>query len=332
MGFNDGSNALATTVATRAIKPNIAVITTAITKFSIPILVYIVGVLFHISGFTLADNISKKTIYFTYFFEISQEKAFSFLFAGVIAAIIWGGIAYTLKVPNSTSHTLLGAIIGSGIAAFGFQAIQWKEYVGVNIVLMVALAPIITLIIAYLFMKLVRKLMRHAHRGINNVFMILQRINLVLLASTFSLNNSQKALSVFMMIGMLGLSEYSRSSVPFWAVLVISVSLAAGVMLGGYRVINTVGRKIFRLQPVHSVAAQVSTSLLMLIASQLGISVSTGQVMSSAVIGVGAAEKLRHVQWNMALRIVISWALTLPIAASLGAVVYLFVSKVIFKV
>ncbi|MDR0751099.1 MAG: inorganic phosphate transporter [Christensenellaceae bacterium] len=332
MGFNDGSNAIATTVATRAVKPKTAITIAAITKFLIPLVVFLISRLFNTSGFVLAANISGKTVYPTYFADISSDKAFAFLLAGMIGATIWGGIAYALKIPNSTSHTLLGALIGSGIAAFGFNSIQWNEYVTVNIILMVVLAPISTMIVAYFLTKLTKRLLRKMSREVNNILTIMQRINIIALSATFSLNNSQKAIGIVMMLSMLGLSTYASNDLPIWIILLIGLALGAGVMLGGYRVINTVGRKIFKLQPMHSVIAQLSTSALMLFASNIGISVSTGQVMSSAIIGVGSAERFRHVKWGIASKIAISWILTLPLALGFGAAIYLFIAKVLLKI
>lgn len=329
MGFNDGSNAIATTVATRAIKPRTAILVAAATKFMLPVLVFIIAQIAGSQGFALAGNISGKTVYPAYFVDISAQKAFVFLLAGLLAASAWGGIAYAFKIPNSTSHTILGALIGSGIAAFGFNAIQWKEYVTVNIILMVVLAPLSAMLIAYILTKITKRLMRKAHREVNNVLTILQRINVVALSAAFSLNNSQKAIGIVMMMGILGLSTYTSQSIPIWIILLVGLALGLGVLLGGYRVINTVGRKIFKLQPMHSVIAQISSSALMIVASEIGVSVSTGQVMSSAIIGVGSAVRFRHVRWTMASRIAISWILTLPIAISLGSGIYLFIAKII---
>ncbi|MDR0697308.1 MAG: inorganic phosphate transporter [Christensenellaceae bacterium] len=332
MGFNDGSNAIATTVATRAVKPKTAIIIAAVTKFLIPLLVFAIAKLFNTEGFMLAANISGKTVYPSYFAGISTERAFVFLLSGMIGATIWGGIAYALKIPNSTSHTLLGALIGAGIAAFGFNSIQWKEYVTVNIILMVVLAPVSTMILAYILTKLTKRLLWKMPREINNILIIMQRINIIALSATFSLNNSQKAIGIIMLISILGLSSFAPTELPIWIILLVGLSLGAGVALGGFRVVNTVGRKIFKLQPMHSVIAQLSTSALMLFASNIGVSVSTGQVMSSAIIGVGSAERFRHVRWGVASKIAISWVLTLPLAMGFGASIYLFIAKVILKI
>ena len=250
MGVNDGSNAIATTVVTRAVQPRTAIFIAAFINFVVPIVVFLLGML------SVADNISYKLISNSAFVDISEKQAFSFVFSGLLGAIIWGGITFCLRIPNSTSHTLLGGIIGAGIAAFGFKSVQWTDYVLLNVVLMIVLAPVVGLILGFIIMKLVRLLARTANRGINKIMVLLQRINLLILASSFSSNNAQKSMGIFFLLGAVGLTAYSSSNVPIWIPICIASALTLGLLLGGYRVINTVGRKIYKLQPVHSVFAR----------------------------------------------------------------------------
>ena len=326
MGINDGSNAIATTVVTRAVQPRTAIFLSAFINFVVPIVVFVLGLL------SVADNISYKLIDNAYFADIPDEQAFSFVLSGVLGAIIWGGVTFWLKIPNSTSHTLLGGIIGAGIAAFGFGAVQWTGYVLVNVVLMIVLAPVVGLILGFFLMKLARSLAKSMNRGLNKIMLLLQRINLVILASAFSSNNAQKSMGIFFLVGAVGLTAFTSQSVPIWIPICIAAALTLGLLLGGYRVINTVGRKIYKLEPVHSVVAQFTTSVVMLTATSLGISLSTGQIMSSSIMGVGAAERLNGVHWNTAIRILISWMLTLPCSAGMGALLYLLVGKAIFGI
>ena len=326
MGVNDGSNAIATTVATRAVQPRTAIVIAALINFAIPVIIFVLDIV------SVADNISAKLVYNQFFDGISDEKAFSFVVSGILGAIVWGGTTFALKIPNSTSHTVLGGIIGAGIAAFGFGAIQWKEFVLVKVVLMIVLAPVIGLLLGFFLMKLVRRIARRASRSISAVLTGLQRLNLMILAGAFSSNNAQKSIGMFFLVSAVGLTVYNEAHIPIWIVLSFAGALTLGLLLGGYRVINTVGRKIFKLQPVHSVIAQFTTSLVMITATSLGISLSTGQIMSSSIMGVGAAERANGVHWNMAIRIVVSWLLTLPCSAGMGALFYLLIGKAIFGV
>ena len=139
-------------------------------------------------------------------------------------------------------------------------------------------------------------------------------------------------MGIFFLAGAVGLTVFNSENVPIWIPICIAAALTMGLLLGGYRVINTVGRKIYKLEPVHSVVAQFTTSVVMLTATTLGISLSTGQIMSSSIMGVGAAERINGVHWNTAIRILISWMLTLPCSAGMGALLYLLVGKAIFKI
>jgi PiT family inorganic phosphate transporter len=299
----------------------------AFTKFVVPVIAFFLGQM------AVASNMSNNLINNDFFVNISREKAFAFLLSGLAGTLIWCGLVNIIKVPNSASHSLLGGIIGAGIAAFGFVSVQWTQYVIVNIILMVFLAPIIGLVLGFLLMKLFKYLARSASRSISVVLRILQRINLVVLAASFSSNNTQKSLGVFMMMAALGLVDYGALSPHFdlYMVIAIAGSLTLGMLFGGFQVINTVGRKIFKLQDVHSVVAQFTTNVVMIAATELGMPVSTGQVMVSSIMGTGAAERVNSVHWNMAGRIVGSWFLTLPIASAFGAVLYLFIGKLIMR-
>lgn len=326
-GFNDGANAVATTVATRAVKPRTAVILAALSKFLVPIGIYVIGLLTEKGDMSVAANISGKTLFPQFLEGISRDKAFIFMLTAMLGTFIWGLVAYLIKMPISTSHTLMGGIIGSGIAAFGFNAVQWKEYVLVYVILMVVFAPVIGLVFSYILMKITKRIARKASKSLSAILIFIQRINIIVLAGSFASNNAQKGLGIFMMMGLIGLSTYDHT--PFWVVLLVAAALTAGMLLGGYRVINTLGRKIFKMQDVHSVVAQLTTSAVMLAANEIGISISTGQVMSSSIMGVGAAERASSVKWYMAMKIAVSWFLTLPLAAVIGGVFYWIIGKLI---
>lgn len=327
MGYIDGSTAVATTVATRAIKPRDAVIIAAITKFIVPIGAFFVGQM------SVASDMSANLLVSKAISGLSQQKAFAFLLSGLSGTLVWCGLVSIIKVPNSASHSLLGGLIGAGIAAFGFEAINWTGYVVVKVILMVFIAPIVGLCLGFFFMKLFKYLARHASRSISTVLRGIQRVNLVFLAGSFSSNNTQKSMGVFMMMAALGLADLggAAGSTDFYMVLAIAGALTLGMLLGGFQVINTVGRKIFKVKDIHSVVSQLTTNLVMITVNQLGMPVSTGQVMVSSVMGVGAAERVNSVHWHMAGKIVGSWFLTLPVASGFGALLYYIIGKLIFK-
>ncbi len=324
MGVNDGAIAIATTVATRAVKPKTAIIVAGLVKFATPIIVFYIG------STAVASNISDNLINNNAFMNIDANQSFAFMLSGLLGAMIWAGIAYKAKIPNSISHTLLGGLIGAAAASFGFGAIKWTEYVLFNVVFMVFLAPTIGLVLGYIVMKIIRKMAKTAPRGLSKFMIALERFNLIVLSAGFSSNNSQKSLGVFMMLYALQLSTYSTP--PLWVNICFAGAIALGLLLGGTSVINTIGRKIFKLQDVHSVAAQLTTSVVMVLATEFGIAVSTGQVLSSSIMGVGASERFRRVNWKTSVRIVLSWLITLPASGMFSAILYFIIGKLIMGI
>lgn len=312
VGFNDGSTAIATTVVSRAVTPRQAIILGAITKFVVPIVMFLIG-----TG-SVASNINDSLIFNDYFVNITEEQGFAFVFSGMVGAIIWGAIAFAFKIPNTISHTLLGGIIGAGIGAFGFNAIMWTDYVLLNVVAMVLLAPLVGFVLGYLFLILIKKLVRHAPRRMNGFLQGLQRVNIIILTGAFSANNSQKSLGVLMLMSTVGLLNFSADNTPIWVMIVIACALTLGMLFGGFRVMNTVGKKIFKIAPIHSVVSQFTTSLVSIVGTGLGISLGMGQVMTSSVVGVGTAERIRAVHWKTAGKILLGWCLTLPISMLAG--------------
>ncbi len=322
MGFNDGSTAIATTVVSRAVTPKQAIITAAITKFILPIAVFFLG------STSVASNINDSLVYAEFLQNVTPEQGFAFVLSGMIGAIIWGAIAFAFKIPNTISHTLLGGIIGSAIGAFGFNSIQWTEYVLLNVVAMVLLAPLVGFILGYLLLLLTKKLVRHAPRRMNGILQGVQRVNLIILTGAFSANNSQKALGIVFLLGTVGLAEFSGEALPLWLVVLVAGALTLGMLFGGFRVMNTVGKKIFKITPIHSVVAQLTTSLVSIVGTGLGISLGMGQVMTSSVVGVGAAERYKAVHWTTAGKITLGWCLTLPISMLAGFGVYKLVALI----
>lgn len=317
MGFNDGANAVASTITTRAMSPKVAIAVAAVTKFITPLFLYFF--LDNLAVASTVQNVVRSSVMFTY----STDVTYCFLFAGLLGALIWSFFTYYRRLPNSGSHTLMGAIVGSALAAFGFSAIEWNTVI-FKVILMAFLAPIFGLVIGYGFMRLFRKLAKRAPLTINSILRNFQKINVIILASSFSLNNVQKSLGVLLLIMTIGnLTSFTGSPHDlFYMLMICGAMLTAGMFFGGYRIINTVGNKLFKLRPYHSVVAQISTGAIVYVSSVFGIPVSTGQVVSSTIMGVGASEQLSGVQWLTAKRIFISWFVTFPISAALGAILY----------
>ncbi|MDR3217114.1 MAG: inorganic phosphate transporter [Clostridiaceae bacterium] len=321
MGLNDGSNAVATAMVTHAFKPRRAILLASAAKFAVPLALYALGYQ------AIAGTVSTGLISVSAFTAITPLKGFIFILSGIIAALIWGFATYFLKLPNSTSHTLMGGIIGSGMAAFGVNAVQWSN-VAVKIILMVMLAPVIGLLLGYSLMKFIKKIGQRLNlRRTEKVVRALQRINTVVLAGAFSTNNTQKCLGVFILASLTGTVAAPDQSTTFILIFIFAAALTAGLLLGGFRIVNTLGHKIFSMRPIHSLTAQITTTAVMITTSSLGVPVSTGQIMASSIMGVGLAERRSGVRWTVAGRIILSWFATLPFSAGLGACFYLLIAK-----
>ena len=263
--------------------------------------------------------------------KVKSSKSYGAIFAKNIFTffnMLWAIIAFLLKIPNTISHTLLGGLIGAAMVAFGVNSVLWTDYVLLNVVAMVLLAPLVGFILGFIMMRVIKKVAIHATRSVSNVLTVLQRLNLIVLAGAFSSNNSQKALGVILLLGALGLASYSPESLPVWVVIVVSAALTAGMLFGGIRVINTVGRKIYKVGPIHSVVSQLTTSVVSLVGTGLGISLGMGQVMTGSVMGVGAAERMRGVHWTTAGKIVFGWCMTLPVSGGCSALMYVIVKAI----
>lgn len=324
MGYNDGANAIASATVTRAFKPRTALIVAAATKFVVPIALYAIGYA------AVASTISEGLVSVDAFQGISQIKAFTFLCTALVSALIWGLASSLLHLPNATSYTLMGGIIGSGIAAFGFDSLIW-ETVGVKIILMCFIAPVAGFGAGFVIMRLLRTIfLRSEYTMSQKATLHLQRINMVILSAAFAVNNVQKSMGVYLLAVVAGIcSAGAASSMPMWMVVVFSAAISLGLLTGGTKLVNTIGRRIYRLRPIHSLASLCTTNIIMVFATVFGIPLSAGQVVSSSIMGVGAEERVHSVRWQVAGKIVAGWWLTLPVVAALSACLYLFVANVI---
>ena len=322
MGYTDGSNAVATCVATKAMRPRLAISLSALIQF-----LTVVAMYFLVKDLSVASTVGKGLIKGEFYTGLSRRAGFLFLFSALLSAIIWSLITYFLKQPNSTSHTLLGGIVGAGIAAFGFKAVVWSNVL-LRIVLMIFLAPIISLAIGFSINKLLKHIVqRTSYDATGKAIKTLQWINTAVMSSAISVNDTQKAIGVYLLIATLGIGSIS-STPPFYIVAIFGLCLALGMLFGGYRIIVTIGRKLFKIKPLMSLSSQLSTNLVIFTSSALGIPISTGQVISSTVVGIGVSERVSGVKWLTVKRIAIGWVATMPITVTFGALFYLLMNLI----
>lgn len=317
-GFHDGCNVVATLIASRAMKPHPALAWAAVVEFISPFAILLIGS-------SVSDTIKKLVGESYYTDPNAQSTALAFITAGILAAILWNLTTWLFGIPASSSHSLIGGVVGAGIAAFGTGAVAWSYFWG-KVVVMIFLTPVVSFIAGFLILKLLRRLTRNASVRVNKFFTYAQWINMTFLAFNHSFNDSQKSIGIVMVL--IGIYGGSASSMPIWAIAAAAACLALGIAFGGFKIIKTVGTGIYKVQPIHSFASQLTAGTVILASSLLGAPVSASQIVSSSIMGVGSAERYKAVHWNVAGRILMSWFITIPIAGTLGALLFLLFSQI----
>lgn len=316
-GFHDGCNVVATLIASRAMRPHPALAWAAAVEFLSPFAILVVG--------SSVSNTIQKLVGEAFYTDAgSRDVALAFITGGILAAILWNLTTWRFGIPAS-SHALIGGVVGAGIAAFGTGSISWSYFWG-KIVLMIFLTPLVSFLLGFLILKLLLTLTRHAGVGVNKFFTYAQWLNMTFLAFNHSFNDSQKSIGIVLIL--MGIYGGGEASIPLWSIFCAATCLACGIAFGGFKIIKTVGTGIYKVQPIHSFASQLTAGTVILASSLLGAPVSASQIVSSSIMGVGAAERYKAVHWNVAGKILLSWFITIPIAGSLGALLFFLFSMI----
>jgi PiT family inorganic phosphate transporter len=316
VGFNDGANAIATSIATRAISHKTAVIITALATIAAPLIYYFLG-----AEFSVADTIGRTVSHDRLILEENKALACAFLFAGVSGGLAWCIFSAKKKLPVSTSHTLLGGISGAGVAAFGFLPLDWDSLF-IKIILTSVAVPFVAFVVGYIIMSVVKKIAYKVPVSSDGALKRLQAVNVAVLSTAISINNIQKPMGVMFLL--FAATNYAfDGGMTLVIVAVSALALTVGACFGGTRIIYTVGKKIYKIMPIHSFLAQISVGAVIFTASAFGIPASAGQAVSSTVMGIGASDRFGSVNWSNSLRIFIFWILAYPITFAIGAVLFL---------
>ena len=301
-GLNDAANAIATVIGSRVMSPRSAVIMAAVFNLA--------GTLSGaLLGAAVAKTIGKGIV-------MPDELGLGTVIAGVAAAVIWVVGATMRGIPLSVSHSLVAGMLGAGIAAVGTDAIVWGVFS--KVLLAVIFAPLLGLAGGYGIMVAIMWLFRRSPPDrVSNIFSKLQVVAAAFVAYAHGKNDGQMPIGI-MALGLMIYGGGQTFNIPLWVILASAASVALGITLGGWRVIRTVGTRITTLRPVHGSAAEMSAAAVIEAASNLGIPVSTTQIISGSVMGVGATRRLSAVRWGVARSMVTAWVLTFPICAGLG--------------
>jgi len=303
-GLHDAANSIATIVSTRVLRPQYAVAWAAFFNF----------IAFLFFGLHVANTLGTGII------DAAAIDA-RVVFGALMGAILWNLITWGLGIPSSSSHALVGGLVGAGMAKAGLSAIVWHGLVPTT--LAIVASPLIGFALALLLVLILSwGLMRWTPFAVDRSFQRLQFISASLYSLGHGGNDAQKTMGIIAVLlfsqGHLGASFY----VPFWVVIACQIAMAAGTLIGGWRIVRTMGSKITRLTPMQGFCAEAGGALTLFGATWLGIPVSTTHTITGSIIGVGAARKTSAVRWSVANNIVIAWIITIPASAAIAAVFY----------
>lgn len=301
-GFHDSSNIAATMISSRAVPPRVALLISAVAHFFAPFLF----------GAAVAKTVGHDII-------ASEAVTIPVILAASLSAIVWNIITWWLGIPSSSSHALIGGLVGAVGIGFGLQNIQPSGLSKVLIALFIS--PLLGLTVGFVVMKLVLFLARGASPRVSTLFKRLQWFTSLGLALSHGTNDAQKTMGIITM-GLVATGHLSRFEVPGWVILLSATAIALGTASGGWRLIWTLGARFYKIRPIHGFTSQLSSAAVIMGAALLGGPVSTTQVVSSSIMGVGSAERLSKVRWGVAGSIAIAWVVTIPVSAAMAALLY----------
>ena len=308
-GFHDAANAIATLVATRGARPGQAIVLSATFNMLGALLV----------GTAVADTIAGIV-------QVPPAQAIEVIGSGVLAATFWNLLTWWRGLPSSSAHALVGGLVGAAIAEAGSGAVQWGgldgfKPVGVfGVMIALAVSPILGLGFGLLLARLDRRALRRATKRVKGPIRGAEWAMSAALSFGHGANDGQKAMGVIAAL-LLASGHIDTLTVPLWVKFACGGALTLGTAMGGWRIIRTIGRRIFRLAPLDGFASQSASTAVILPATYLGAPVSTTQVVASSVVGVGGGRRRwHHVRWAVVRSIAFAWILTLPAAAALGAI------------
>ncbi len=304
-GFHDSSNIVATIISSRAMNARMALFLTAIAELA-------GAVVFGLTNAAVARTIGRD-IFPTATLHVEA------LLAGLAAAILWSIITWLIGIPSSSSHTLIGGLVGAVVAGSGFSIVGISALI--KVLLALFLSPFIGFLVGYLFTRLIFHLARNASLRINTFFKRAQIVTGMGLAFSHGANDPQKTMGV-MVLGLMAGGVLQQFQIPLVVIFIAAGAASLGTAIGGWSLIKTIGARFYKIRPVHGFAAQVSSAIVILTAALIGGPVSTTQVISSAVLGAGSAQRVNMVRWGVAGEMLLAWLLTIPVTAVLAACIY----------
>ncbi|MCL6605270.1 MAG: inorganic phosphate transporter [Paenibacillus sp.] len=303
-GFHDTANAIATSVSTRALTPRTAIIMAASMNFIGALL--FTGVAKKIGG-SITD-------------PAMLDNGIEIVIATLIAAIIWNLVTWWFGIPSSSSHALIGSLAGAVYVGAGSDYIKWGGFK--DIVLGLVLSPLIAFAIGYVVMTILKWIFaKRSPHTVNKGFRSMQIITAAFQAFTHGTNDAQKAMGIIT-FALVTSGKLDTMEVPLWVKISAATAMALGTSVGGWKIIKTMGTKIFKIEPINGFAADISAASVIFSATLLHLPVSTTHAITSAILGVGSAKRFSAVKWGVAGRIIVTWFITIPISAVLAGLIF----------
>ncbi len=307
-GFHDTANAIATSVSTRALTPRRAIILASV---------------MNLLGALMFTGVA-KTIGGSITDPFKLEHGLTVVIATLIAAIVWNLITWWLGIPSSSSHAIIGALAGAAIASEGWDGINYSGFT--TILKWLILSPIIAFIAGFCLMFVLKRIFANSSpHTVNKRFRYVQVVTAGFQAFTHGTNDAQKAMGIIT-LALVAAGIQDNLDIPLWVKLSAALAMALGTSIGGWKIIKTMGTKIFKIDPMNGFSADMASASVILVATLSHIPVSTTHAVTSSILGVGSAKKFSKVKWNMAGRIVVTWFITIPIVGVLAILIYYLLS------
>jgi PiT family inorganic phosphate transporter len=297
-GFHDTANAVATVITTRVMTPWLAILMAAVLNF-----------LGAMAGTEVAKTVGSGIV--------GTSVPIMAIGAALCAAIAWNLITWYRGIPSSSSHALVGSVLGAGIASLGTGAVHWSV-LWFKVGLPLVISPAIGFVVALWLMRLLAAIFGSMPPGrVGPIFRRSQLVSAAFMAFSHGGNDAQKTMGIIT-LALVSAGVLPKFHVPTWVIAASAIAMAAGTLAGGRRIIHTMGNRLAALQPIHGFAAETSAAAVIQVASHLGFPLSTTHVISSAILGVGASRRFNAVRWTVATSMVNAWLLTIPVTAILG--------------
>jgi PiT family inorganic phosphate transporter len=302
-GFHDSANAIATVVSTKVLTPRAAILYAGVLN--------VVGAFM---GTHVASTIGKGIV-------ATDSVTQGVILCALLSAIIWNLITWYYGIPSSSSHALIGGLLGAAISKAGYHVVQF-EGVTRKVLLPMVTSPLIGFVIGFFCMVTILWVCAKASPNtVNKYFKKMQLASAGIMAISHGSNDAQKTMGIIT-LALVSYHTLPTFEVPYWVILGCAVTMGLGTMVGGWRIIRTMGSKMIKLKPVHGFAAETSAAAVILTASHFGIPVSTTHIISTSIMGVGSTRGIHALKWGIVGNIVLSWVLTIPVCIVIAAILY----------